>query len=59
MVCILDTSKWGKYADFAKLKIDSLNAGERVDMGEKSMPQTLLFGNSPKNEQRQMEWESP
>ena len=55
-----DTSKWDKYADFAKLKTDSLNAGERVDMGEKKHATDFaLWKFSPKNEQRQMEWESP
>jgi cysteinyl-tRNA synthetase len=52
-----DTSKWDKYADFAKIKIDALNAGERVDMGEKkNKTDFALWKFSPKGEQRQMEW---
>lgn len=55
-----DTSHFPAYADFAKIDIEKLNAGERVDMGEKkNKTDFALWKFSPANEQRQMEWESP
>lgn len=52
-----DTSKFAEYADFAKLDVDNLNAGERVDMGDKkNKTDFALWKFSPLNEQRQMEW---
>lgn len=55
-----DTSHFPAYADFAKIDINKLNAGERVDMGEKkNKTDFALWKFSPQNEQRQMEWESP
>ncbi len=55
-----DTSHFPAYADFAKIDINKLNAGERVDMGEKkNKTDFALWKFSPQNEQRQMEWGSP
>ncbi|HRW11024.1 MAG TPA: cysteine--tRNA ligase [Caldilineaceae bacterium] len=55
-----DTAKLNDYGYLARLKIEGLQAGMRVDMGEKRNPTDFaLWKFSPKNEQRQMEWESP
>lgn len=52
-----DTSLFPKYGDFAKLDIENLNAGERVELGEKkNKTDFALWKFSPKNESRQMEW---
>jgi cysteinyl-tRNA synthetase len=57
-----DTSLLENYADFAKLNLEGLEKGKRVsdDMDEKKNKSDFaLWKFSPKNEQRQMEWESP
>lgn len=56
-----DTSKFERYAEFAKLDVEGLQAGARVeDNGEKrNATDFALWKFSPKDEQRQMEWESP
>jgi len=55
-----DTSKFSHYADFAKLNVKGLEAGERVDMGEKkNKTDFALWKFSKEDEKRQMEWESP
>ena len=55
-----DTSKFPEYATFAKLDVENLQAGSRVEMGEKrSVTDFALWKFSPKNAKRQMEWESP
>lgn len=55
-----DTSKFPSYCDFARLDPSSLRAGERVDMGEKrNVTDFALWKFSPKDQKRQMEWESP
>lgn len=55
-----DTAKFPAYADFARLDIENLQAGSRVDMGEKKSPTDFaLWKFSPKDKQRQMEWDSP
>lgn len=55
-----DTAKFPAYVNFARLEPEHLRAGERVDMGEKrSVTDFSLWKFSPKNEQRQMEWDSP
>ena len=55
-----DTSKFPQYVDFAGLDPENLRAGERVDMGDKrNVTDFALWKFSPKDEQRQMEWESP
>lgn len=52
-----DTSKFEDYAKLGKLDIKNLNAGERVEMGEKrNKTDFALWKFSPRNEQRQMEW---
>ncbi|MBN1576015.1 MAG: cysteine--tRNA ligase [Chitinispirillaceae bacterium] len=55
-----DTAKFPSYAAFAGLDTENLRAGERVEMGEKrSVTDFALWKFSPKEEKRQMEWESP
>jgi cysteinyl-tRNA synthetase len=55
-----DTTKFPAYADFARLDIENLQAGSRVDMGDKrSVTDFALWKFSPKDKKRQMEWESP
>jgi len=55
-----DTAKFPAYVTFAGLDPEQLRAGERVDMGEKrSVTDFALWKFSPKNERRQMEWDSP
>ncbi len=55
-----DTSKIPDYGYLARLDIEGLQAGTRVDMGEKRHPTDFaLWKFSPKDQQRQMEWASP
>lgn len=55
-----DTAKQPTYGHLARLDIEGLQAGARVDLGEKRNPTDFaLWKFSPKDEQRQMEWESP
>ena len=55
-----DTTKFPSYTDFAKLDVESLRAGSRVDMGgKKSVTDFALWKFSPKEVKRQMEWDSP
>ena len=56
-----DTSKFSHYADFAKLDIEGLKSGARVEENTEKRNSTdfALWKFSPKDEQRQMEWESP
>ncbi len=59
-----DTSKFSSYSEFAHIDIENLNAGERVDMGEKKNKTDFALWKLSKkltsiNEQRQMEWQSP
>jgi len=55
-----DTSKFPEYGKMANLKNQTIRAGVRVEMGDKKNPTDFaLWKFSPKNEQRQMEWESP
>ncbi len=55
-----DTSKLDSYGYLARLDIEGLNAGERIDIGEKrNSTDFALWKFSPKEESRQMEWESP
>ncbi len=54
------TEKFPDYVKFAHLDPEKLRAGERVEMGEKrSVTDFALWKFSPKEEKRQMEWESP
>ncbi len=55
-----DTTKFPEYADFAHLKLEAQEGGARVDIGDKKSPSDFaLWKFSPKDEQRQMEWDSP
>lgn len=55
-----DTSQLKDYGKLAKLKIEGLEAGKRIELGEKRNPTDFaLWKFSPKNEKRQMEWNSP
>ncbi len=56
-----DTAKFPRYADFAKLDIDGLQAGARVEMidGKRNATDFALWKFSPSDKQRLMEWESP
>jgi cysteinyl-tRNA synthetase len=55
-----DTSQLPTYGELARLDIKGLQAGMRVDMGEKRHPTDFaLWKFSPPDHQRQMEWESP
>lgn len=56
-----DTSKFSSYGALAKLDLDHLKAGARVEMveGKKLPTDFALWKFSPKDEKRQMEWQSP
>lgn len=55
-----DTSKLSDYGKLARLDIAGLEAGARVDMaGKKNPTDFAVWKFSPKNAQRDMEWESP
>lgn len=56
-----DTSKFPQYADFARLDVENLNEGERVEFGNKrNKTDFALWKFSPTTwPKRQMEWESP
>ncbi|MBC7404305.1 MAG: cysteine--tRNA ligase [Cytophaga sp.] len=55
-----DTSKQDDYGYLSRLNRDGLEAGKRVDIGEKrNSTDFALWKFSPKESQRQMEWESP
>lgn len=56
-----DTSKFSRYADFARLDLKNIKAGARVEMveGKKNPTDFALWKFSPKDKKRQMEWESP
>lgn len=55
-----DTSKFPHYPDLAKLDIKNLEAGKRVEMGEKkNSTDFALWKFSPEKGKRQMEWDSP
>jgi len=55
-----DTSKLPDYGKLARLDKERLQAGKRVEMGEKRNPTDFaLWKFSPKHEKRQMEWDSP
>jgi cysteinyl-tRNA synthetase len=55
-----DSSKFKGYADFAKLDIESLQEGSRIDMGEKkNVTDFALWKFSPVDSKRAMEWPSP
>jgi cysteinyl-tRNA synthetase len=55
-----DTSRQPDYGHLARLDKAGLQAGTRVDLGEKRHPTDFaLWKFSPPGEKRQMEWESP
>lgn len=55
-----DTSRLSDYGHLARLDIEGLQAGLRVDLGEKRNPTDFaLWKFSPPDQQRQMEWDSP
>ncbi len=55
-----DTTKFPRYAEFARLDIENLQAGSRVDMGDKkNVTDFALWKFSPAGVNRQMEWDSP
>ncbi len=55
-----DTSKLPNYGYLARLDVEGLQAGSRIDMGEKLHPTDFaLWKFSPPGAKRQMEWDSP
>jgi cysteinyl-tRNA synthetase len=55
-----ETAKLPDYGIMARLDIEGLQAGARIDMGEKHSPTDFaLWKFSPAGQQRQMEWDSP
>ncbi len=56
-----DTTKFPHYANFAKLDIEGMRAGTRVDMGEKKHPTDFaVWKFSPEDGAlREQEWDSP
>ncbi|HVF63910.1 MAG TPA: cysteine--tRNA ligase [Casimicrobiaceae bacterium] len=55
-----DTSKQPDYGYLARLDVEGLRAGSRIDVGEKRQATDFaLWKFSPQGERRQMEWESP
>ncbi len=56
-----DTSKFQNYADFAKLDVQGLESGARVveNKEKRNITDFALWKFSPKDEKRQMEWDSP
>lgn len=55
-----DTSRLSDYGALSRLNIDGLQAGSRIDVGEKRLPTDFaLWKFSPVGQKRQMEWASP
>ena len=55
-----DTAKLTDYGYLARLKVEGLQAGARVDVGEKrNLTDFALWKFSPTGQTRQMEWDSP
>lgn len=55
-----DTSKLNDYGKLARLDIDGLEAGARVSVeGKRNITDFAIWKFSPKDSQRDMEWESP
>jgi cysteinyl-tRNA synthetase len=55
-----DTSKLSDYGKLARLDINGLKKGARVDVeGKKNVTDFALWKFSPKDKKRDMEWESP
>ena len=56
-----DISKFPRYADFARLNLDKLRGGARVEVaeGKRNSVDFALWKFSPSDKKRQMEWDSP
>lgn len=55
-----DTARLADYGIMGRLDIEGLQAGARIEMGEKHSPTDFaLWKFSPPGQQRQMEWDSP
>ena len=56
-----DSAKFGEYGRLARLDIEGLQAGVRVEMvvGKRQSTDFALWKFSPSDRQRQMEWQSP
>jgi cysteinyl-tRNA synthetase len=55
-----DTSRLANYGHLARLDVNGLQAGARVDVGEKrNATDFALWKFSPAGQKRQMEWDSP
>lgn len=57
-----DTSKFGRYTELANIDIEGLQKGKRVsdeNNEKKNKTDFALWKFSPKDEKRQMEWDSP
>jgi cysteinyl-tRNA synthetase len=56
-----DTAKFKEYPEFAHLDVEGLRSGARVEENteKRNITDFALWKFSPKDEQRQMEWESP
>lgn len=56
-----DTAKFPRYADFAGLDIEGMQAGARIAVaqGKRNATDFSLWKFSPKDAQRQMEWDAP
>lgn len=55
-----DTSQLSNYGHLARLDVEGIKPGTRVDIGEKRNPTDFaLWKFSPKDRKRQMEWQSP
>ncbi len=55
-----DSLKFPRYADFARIDINGLKSGARIDQGEKRFSTDFaLWKFSPKDRKRAMEWDSP
>lgn len=55
-----DTSCFANYGKMAKLDVQGLQAGQRIDMkNKKHKTDFALWKFSPKGEKREMEWDSP
>lgn len=56
-----DTSKFGRYAEFAHLDIEGLKSGARVEenLEKRNITDFALWKLSREDEKRQMEWDSP
>lgn len=55
-----DTSKFEGYGKLSRKKIEDLEGGKRISLGDKkNKTDFALWKFSPENEKRQMEWDSP